>query len=218
MILYAFEGQDVEISLSTPSTSANVTGTLFNTTYIDGSLVVSGSPSGLTRVDIGSGTTLLIVDKVFAYGLWAPRLAGSDGDESYDQSPDRPSVLVAGPYLVRNASLEGATLKLYGDINATTVISVLASSNISAFTWNGVHVDASVDKFGFLSGSAPLNVTEVHLPNLRDVEWWAVDSLPEVQDDFDDSEWVAANLTDVKSPYQPYNGTVRHHIVRFRSY
>ncbi|VDC04598.1 unnamed protein product [Peniophora sp. CBMAI 1063] len=207
IMLYAFEGQDIEVSLKTAITSASVTGTSFNTTYLDGSLIVSGSPSGLTRVDVGNDTTLLIVDKVSAYGLWAPRLVGDNNTTTYDQSPDTSSALVTGPYLVRNATLEGTTLALYGDLNATTTISVLAPSNITSFTWNGAQVDANIDDFGFLSGSVSINVTEVQLPDLRGAEWWVIDSLPEVQDDFDDSEWVTANLTSAKSPYQPYNGT-----------
>ena len=63
-----------------------------------------------------------MADKKTASGLWAPRV----GAAGYDVTPETPAVWVLGPYLVREARLEGSTLALTGDLNDTSTIDVFA--------------------------------------------------------------------------------------------
>ncbi|KAI0027626.1 glycoside hydrolase superfamily [Vararia minispora EC-137] len=205
IVLYAPEGQYVEVALASAAGTVDILGTPLNQTVLDGSLVVSGSLSGISRVSVNN-TTLFIVDKVTAYSFWNPRLLRSTDASIYDLAPDVPSVLIVGPYLVRNATIEDGTLVLFGDINTTTTLRILAPSDVSQFKWNDKEVRLELDELGFLSGSLPFDIEAPHLPRLGHTTWLCVDSLPEIRPDFDDSEWVTANETVARRPEQMWYG------------
>jgi len=46
-------------------------------------------------------------------------------------------------------------------------------------------------------------VPKVHLPNLKDLEWKYVDTLPELQTSYDDSHWVSADHTTTNNTVAP---------------
>lgn len=50
------------------------------------------------------------------------------------------TVLVGGPYLVRNATISGSTLAIRGDLNGSTTLTVIAPPEFSRVTWNGIPV------------------------------------------------------------------------------
>ncbi|GAB1521035.1 hypothetical protein RhiTH_004126 [Rhizoctonia solani] len=108
------------------------------------------------------------------------------------------SVLVFGPYLARNATINGSTLDITGDAQSatTTKLEVLAPSVIEHVTFDGQPVTVSKSTTGTLKGSIRVKDLAPKLPNLlKDAEWKCTDSLPEVALDFDDSEWITANKT-----------------------
>lgn len=175
-------------------------------------VLISGRVSGLSIISFGN-TRVFVADKKSASAFWAPKI-GNEGDHSrYDVSPDVPSVLIRGPYLVRSVSSQGSTLAFEGDINGTTTIDVFAPARYRSVTWNGATIEVAKSELGGLRGVIrfPGELEGVHVPSMADVEWSCADSLPELALDYDDSDWVLANKTITKRPQQPFSGKVRIH-------
>jgi hypothetical protein len=156
-------------------------------------------------------TRVIVGDKTTVSGIFAPRLSVSGtGHAHYDLGPENPSVLVLGPYLVRAATAHGSVLQLTGDINATTTIDVFAPKQFTSITWNGAAVHTTRSEIGTLRGAVkfPVAIAAATVPVLADLEWKCADSLPELDDAFDDSTWVLANKTTTQRPQQPTAGKV----------
>ncbi|KAJ7469612.1 glycoside hydrolase family 35 protein [Mycena latifolia] len=211
IVLYALEGQYIEISVEVAKKVPIVhTGSTTIGAKVTGKTVtISGSPSGLTVVTFG-GTRVIVGDKKTVSAVWAPRLETTvlTAHAHYDLSPDAPSVLVLGPYLVRSATAHGSVLQLTGDLNATTPLDIFAPKRFTSVTWNGAPVHLTPTALGSLRGSLafPKAITEAKVPVLADLEWVCADSLPELDAAFDDSTWVLANKTSTQRPQQPTAG------------
>lgn len=193
-------------SKPTVSGSSGITASIAN-----GTAVISGTPSsGLTRVTVGK-TSVWLADKAWlAPRIWQPRVSGTNGNGIYDLSPRTSSVLVFGPYLVRNATIKGSTLAITGDLKSgeTTDLEVLAPSSVRGVTFNGKSVKVSKTATGTLKGSVGVKDLSPKLPNLKTLEWKCTDSLPEIAVGFDDSKWTKADKTTTARParYQPLGG------------
>ncbi|KAJ8075272.1 hypothetical protein PM082_019608 [Marasmius tenuissimus] len=233
IVLYAFEGQHVEISVKadgeteiesvgsttlTASTGDNIAHDSSDSDaqyrmHTDAhlpqlSVKISGETSGVSIFTFGN-KKVIVTDKETAYGFWAPRLTTSTPNEQYDLTSDVPSVLLTGPYLVREASVEeeGKTLNLVGDLNGTeteTVVEIYAPTSFESVTWNGQALSVEKTDVGTLKGSVtpPSELADVEVPVLSELEWACADSLPELQAGFDDSTggWVVANKTETNRP------------------
>ncbi|GLB41552.1 putative glycoside hydrolase family 35 protein [Lyophyllum shimeji] len=210
LVVYALAGQSVEIAVENP-TASNVTvlGSRSITAAASGKVVtISGSPSDVSVVTVGN-KRIIVADKKTASAFWAPRLAVSGTRHAlYDLGPEVPSVLVKGPYLVRSAAVQGATLRLTGDLNSTTTIDVFAPAAVKAVFWNGVSVKVARSDIGSLRGTVPFpgDLDMLQIPVLSNLEWKCADSLPELSLQFDDSKWVLANKTSTSRPQKPTGG------------
>ncbi|KIJ39023.1 hypothetical protein M422DRAFT_258178, partial [Sphaerobolus stellatus SS14] len=207
IVLYALPGQQIEAVLpNIDSTSVTSHGSPSVTAKISNkSLIITGSPSGTTFIKAGS-TSIIVADKFTARTFWNPKV--DTKATPYDVAPDVASVLVSGPYLVRNASISGSVLALRGDLNQTTTLEVLAPASVKTITWNGAHVVALPTAQGTLKGALTFTLKNPVLPSLKTLTWSCTDSLPEVQPGFDDSAWVVMNKTTTNRPsqYQPTGG------------
>lgn len=104
------------------------------------------------------------------------------------------SVIVKAGYLVRTAYLQGNSLYLTADFNATTPVEVIGvPSQVKSLVINGEAASVKVDKNGIWSTSVEYSAPKIDLPSLKDLEWKSIDTLPEVQNSYDDSAWIAAN-------------------------
>ncbi|RDX44130.1 hypothetical protein OH76DRAFT_1409386 [Lentinus brumalis] len=170
---------------------------------------------GLVTVVETNSLLILYADAVTAATFWAPPVRDETpnaikGLETFWQFGTNTTVLVGGPYLVRNASISDGVLALRGDLNASAMLTVFAPSNIFAVTWNGELVDTMGHEGGMLQAyvvaSAHLQ-DGIDLPELKD--WKYADSLPEIKVDFDDSDWVVANKTSTNLNVKPLFGDGR---------
>lgn len=203
IILYVPSGQFIEAEIQGPGISnPKVTGVAsIKVQTQDQSIFITGSPKGVSLVQLSS-SVVIITDKATAVTFWNPKLS-----LSYDMSPDVPSVLVAGPYLVRSASVTGDTLKLIGDINDVTPLTVIAPRAVKAITWNGKPLSMTDSPSGVgLTGVIVNTPYKPSLPNLKSLSWRSADSLPEIATNFDDSAWPTANKTVTARPEQPFSG------------
>lgn len=104
------------------------------------------------------------------------------------------SIIVNAGYLVRTAYLKGSDLHLTADFNATTPIEVIgAPSKAKNLVINGKKASHKVDKNGIWSSEVKYKAPEIKLPELKDLDWKYLDTLPEIKSSYDDSDWPAAN-------------------------
>ena len=143
---------------------------------------------------------ILFSDPTTAGTFWAPAIRAPTPStvpslENFWQFGTNTTALVGGPYLVRNATLEQGTLVVFGDLNASVPLTVVAPSSVARVTWNGADVLVRSDGRGVLTGRLSLSLAarQVEAPKLGG--WKFKDSLPEISADFDDSDWVIADHT-----------------------
>ncbi|QRW10069.1 glycoside hydrolase family 35 protein [Ceratobasidium sp. AG-Ba] len=174
---------------------------------------------GLTTIFESAEQLVLFADSDTAGGFWAPVLAPQAEDSlakpdpyaNFFQFGTNASVIVGGPYLVRTAELSSSgELSLRGDLEKESMLFVIAELGaVRRVFWNGIPVDtmlnsnleSSVLKFTI---SPKAQATDIKLPAL--VDWKYRDSLPEVEDGYDDSDWIIANHTTTNIPQKPYFG------------
>ncbi|TFK52650.1 glycoside hydrolase family 35 protein [Heliocybe sulcata] len=176
---------------------------------------LSGINDLITVYD-SSTQLILYADTTTAGTFWAPVIPGSTGDfPNYWQFGTNTSVLVGGPYLVRNATIEGRTLALQGDLETGVRLTVIAPPGLDEITWNGVPVFADVQAATSLSSvggfvaqlETKQAMTGISVPALTN--WKYANSLPEIQAGFSDANWTLANHTTTNIPFPPYYGDGR---------
>ena len=106
------------------------------------------------------------------------------------------SLIVKAGYLVRTAYMRGRNLHLTADFNATTPVEVIGAPKFAKHLFiNGDKVDYNVDKNGYWNTKVEYSAPDLKLPNLKDLSWKHLDTLPEIRDDYDDSAWPDANIS-----------------------
>lgn len=180
---------------------------------------------GLVTVFESDSQLVLFSDPVTAATFWAPTIPAASGDlKSFWQFGSNSTILIGGPYLVRNATITGSgQLALRGDLNASAMLTVIGPSSVKSVSWNGesVSTDAAASASGNGRSSAirtgrlttKVNTSGVKVPTLSN--WKFADSLPEVQASFSDADWTVANHTTTNITDKPLFGDGR---VLFGSY
>ncbi|KAF7789942.1 hypothetical protein EIP86_000890 [Pleurotus ostreatoroseus] len=141
---------------------------------------------------------ILFADTQTAGSFWAPVIPSTGDFGSFWQFGSNETVLVGGPYLVRNATISSSgELALRGDLNASTPLTLVLPSSVSSVSWNGEAVDitAVTNVPGMFTGQLQMksSASDIKIPALTN--WKFKDSLPEVQSSFDDSIWITADHT-----------------------
>ena len=128
-----------------------------------------------------------------AYNYWALELPADDPVGNFS-SPSKSSVIVKAGYLMRTASIQGRELQLTGDFNATTNLELVfePTGQVNAMTVNGMPMRC-ISNRGHLLGSVNFTQPSILLPDFLQSSWKAIDSLPEIQADYDDSLWTACD-------------------------
>ncbi|KAJ6517287.1 glycoside hydrolase family 35 protein [Mycena vitilis] len=177
--------------------------------------VISTLPGldGLVTVYDSDTQLVLLADARTAATFWAPALSATeDPFGAFWGVGTNDSVLVGGPYLVRDAALEadGARLALRGDLKEGVRLTVVGPKSVRSITWNGMDVGGgdlvagSVRRFGLEPRVA---LAAVRVPELEG--WRYADSLPEIRSDFDDEGWIAASHTKTNVPEKMWYGDGR---------
>lgn len=220
LFLHGDSNQAHETSLAltgTPNiqaTTADVAFTHNNSTKTPNQTIVSflSGIEGFVTVYDSSTQLVLYADSDTAGTWWNPVLPASSGDfPNYWALGTNTSVLVGGPYLVRNATIFESTLKLVGDLETSVRLFVVAPPTVKRITWNGqsVEADAALSNNAVWVGQASTKMTmlSVKPPILNG--WKYSNSLPEVLSSYSDSTWAVANHTRTNIQDQPYYGDGR---------
>ncbi|KAJ4296789.1 hypothetical protein N0V90_006837 [Kalmusia sp. IMI 367209] len=139
-----------------------------------------------------------MLDRNSAYNYW------SVDQEPHDNSE---AIILKAGYLVRTANVDGSTLALTGDVNATTPIEILggAPSDLSKLTFNGQELDFTTSDEGVVSANVDFSKPAFTYPDLGKLDWKYIDSLPEIKDGYDDSSWTKADLAETHNSHRPLN-------------
>ncbi|KAF8879099.1 glycoside hydrolase family 35 protein [Gymnopilus junonius] len=169
---------------------------------------------GLVTIWDSDTQLVLYADSDTAATFWAPVISGKSGVplKNFWGIGTNESVLVGGPYLVRNASISGSHLALRGDLKTGVRLTVIGPKAIRSISWNGETVDpdiaaaSAVSTSGAFVGQLGLSkaFSGVTIPKLTG--WKFKDSLPEIQHTFNDGSWTIANHTTTNIPLKPYYG------------
>jgi len=172
---------------------------------------------GLVTVWDSSEQLVLYSDTTTAGTFWSPEIPTNPSDHfaNYWQIGTNTSVLIGGPYLVRNATISGSTLAIRGDLYEDVRLIVIAPDTVDAVTWNGIPTSpdfaataAVTQQGGFVAQISPsASATGIVAPQLTN--WKYANSLPEITSDFLDANWTTANRTETNIPFKPYYGDGR---------
>lgn len=226
LFLFGDASQQHEASIAlTGTSSAKIANSNVKLTKAKGSsetvISVLSGVSGLITVWDSNTQLVLYSDADTAGTFFAPVIpsTSTSGDASTFKNfwsiGSNSSVLVGGPYLVRNATISGSTLALRGDLNASVALSVVAPPSVRSITWNGQEVEtnaragSSLSSIGgFVAQLQPkVKASSVKVPTLSN--WKFANSLPEIQSNFSDADWTVANHTTTNIPFPPYYGDGR---------
>ncbi|KAF9524253.1 glycoside hydrolase family 35 protein [Crepidotus variabilis] len=170
-------------------------------------------------VTVYDSDTMLVLyaDEATTATFWAPTIAVKADDQfkNYWGIGTNDTILIGGPYLVREAIITGTTLALRGDLKEDARITIIAPKALRSISWNGQIITADLTASSHISPSSGFigqvstktSLGGVHLPKLTG--WKYKDSLPELQHTFDDSQWTTANHTSTKIPWKPNFGDGR---------
>ncbi|TFY68957.1 hypothetical protein EVJ58_g705 [Rhodofomes roseus] len=140
---------------------------------------------------------VLFADPITAATFWAPVIPSSSATafNNYWQFGSNETVLVGGPYLVRNASISSGHLALRGDLNQSVVLTVVAPEDVTSVSWNGADIAVLPQSKGILAANLSTSISpeSISVPELTG--WKYADSLPEVSTNYSDADWVVANHT-----------------------
>ncbi|KAK7031967.1 glycoside hydrolase family 35 protein [Favolaschia claudopus] len=208
------QAHEVRLSLTGTNNKAHQTTSPLITFTPNANQTIVAFRSGVTGLQTiwdSNAQLVLFADSVTTATFFAPAVPGTSTFGNYWDIGTNSTVLVGGPYLVRNATISGSRLALVGDLNTTAPLTVIAPSSVRSVTWNGasVQLKSGVTATGGFTGMlAPRSVVKtISVPKLTG--WKFMDSLPEIQSNFDDSSWTVANHTSTNSPFKPYYGDGR---------
>ncbi|TRM69220.1 glycoside hydrolase family 35 protein [Schizophyllum amplum] len=195
IVLYAGAGQTGQTALlfnKEPDVSVEE-GSSVESSFSDGVLTIDYALDGLEAVSINDGSiVLLLMDKATANTWSVSDIAGEGDFGGFFSVGTNQSVLVGGPYLVRTAVIDSNTLALTGDLNGTTSIEVFAPASVTEVTWNSESLDLATSSRGSYTATISVDDGSIELPVLG--TWKVSGSLPEIDPNFDDSDWMTADL------------------------
>ncbi|KAI0845092.1 glycoside hydrolase family 35 protein [Daldinia vernicosa] len=148
------------------------------------------TPKERSVLHIGDSLLVYLLNRNAAYNYWL-----TDIEDTNDK------VLINGPYLVRSASLKDNELHIKADFNTSTTVEIVGTSGVKLFV-NDVETSTESSDFS-VTANVSVNSPSFTVPNLEDLEWKYIDSLPEIQEGYDDSLWTKADHKFTDNTYQP---------------
>lgn len=199
LVVYGGPGEEHELAISGGGHASAPAGV--KTAQKNGATVINYAVSSERKiVTLGCGLTIYLLDRNSAYNYWVIDLPSNaiSGNHT-NQSLSISAPIVKAGYLLRTVEVtEDDCINLTGDLNTTTSLEIIggAPSHTRELTWNGASLPFTQDRWtGVVTATAHYHNASFTLPNLSTIGWRALDSLPEIQDTYDDSLWTTADLT-----------------------
>jgi hypothetical protein len=137
----------------------------------------------------------MVVDRYAAYNYWVPDLPGPGPYPAFGTSPTNPkSLIINGGYLIRSVSIQKDALAIKADFNQTTELEVIGTPKIvTKILLNDQETEYQTNNLGNFVISPAIPYVRLAVPELSKLDWKYVDSLPELQPGYDDSDWLVAD-------------------------
>lgn len=204
LVVYGGANEAHELAFSSGKNATLVEGSAVTFAPKDGATILHWSVTPTRNiVKVGESLYVYILDRNTAYNYWT-------ADDI---------VLKAG-YLIRNATVDGTTLSIVGDLNATASLEVIggAPSPLTKLAFNGEDLAFNQSSSGTVAATLHYTPPDITLPDLNTITWKTLDTLPELSADYDDSAWTAADLTttynnrhNLTTPTSLYGGDYGYH-------
>ncbi|KAF7528230.1 hypothetical protein G7054_g10202 [Neopestalotiopsis clavispora] len=143
-----------------------------------------------------------------AFKYWILQLEAPAPIGNYS-SQTKDTVIVKAGYLLRTAIKSGTTLKLTGDLNATSELEIISGFPDGDEVYlNGQKLDCARTESGRLSAPLPFDPPEIDLPDFGGLAWKFIDSLPEIRPNYDDNAWAHADHATTNNTARDDSGTI----------
>lgn len=197
LVVYGGPDEQHELAFTNVPAPKLVEGNGVHFDHSNGSRTLNWKVSSTRRiVNFGNTLTVYILDRNSAYNYWV--LPTTSNKFWKGTKAEETGLLARAGYLLRLADLDstGSTLSLTGDLNATTPLEIIsgAPKTVKSLRFNGKDLNFTRNSQGVITATLPYRKPDFRLPTLGDLEWRYIDSLPEVQAKYDDSQWPSANL------------------------
>jgi hypothetical protein len=205
LVLYGLGGEAHELALSSKLGGPTIEGdtATVNIETRNSSVVVQWEVTETRKVlHYGSNLDVYLLWRNDVFNYWVLQLEAPSPVGNYSSSTKETVIAKAG-YLLRSAMKSGTSLYLTGDLNNTAELEIIAglpgSNNVY---FNGEKVPGVKSADGRLSATLEFTKPQLNLPDLNIADWKYIDSLPEVQLEYNDSSWIQA-------AHQTTNNTAR---------
>ncbi|KAI1454086.1 glycoside hydrolase family 35 protein [Annulohypoxylon moriforme] len=190
LLVYSGPNEINELAVKITSSSLVVPDDSIRVNRTDGLVTLAWATSPKRRIVQIDDFHIYILDRNSAYNYWVPEINTSS------------SIIINGPYLVRSAFIENGALSVVADFNRSTIFEAIGTPrNTTTLIINGKKADFEVQGeriVANISYSAP----SLDIPLLSELPWSYIDSLPEIQTNYNDSAWVAADFHSTNNSYQ----------------
>ncbi|KAJ5091420.1 hypothetical protein NUU61_006290 [Penicillium alfredii] len=207
LILYGGEGEHHELAVSIKGKMSVLEGSSsgISSKQVGKAVVVGWDVSPTRRIVRVGDLRIFLLDRNSAHKYWVPEVPSKGKVPGLgSQKNTASSIIVKAGYLVRTAYLQGSDLHLTADFNVTTPVEVIgAPAKAKKLVINDKRASVKVDKNGIWSSSVEYKAPKIDLPSLKDLDWKYIDTLPEIQDSYDDSVWDAADHTHTDNSANP---------------
>lgn len=193
VVMYGTEGEIQEFAVPASAGAPQFTSKFIKTRRVGSAWAVQWSVTPTQQLVSFSQSQMefRLLWRNDAYNYWVVELPKPAPIGNYS-SPSKSFVIVKAGYLVRSASIDGKTLSLNGDFNATTDVEVAfePTDKVDTLVVNGARIQTTRSASGRAVGTITYKPVDLHLPDFTKITWNSIDSLPEIQGDYDDSLWT----------------------------
>ncbi|KAK0729983.1 beta-galactosidase, domain 2-domain-containing protein [Lasiosphaeris hirsuta] len=192
LVVYGGPGELHEIALDAGTTTGTLIGSGVTIERVGNSYLVAQWKTSTERRILQVGNlSVYIVDRNSAYRYWAPEISSISS-----------SLIVNGGYLIRSASIKDDMLHLNADFNSSTTLELIGvPDGVNALQFNNALVNYSINLERNWVADPGYYSPKIAVPDLSALDWYYVDSLPEIQPGYDDSAWPNANHTTTNNTY-----------------
>ncbi|KAJ6787324.1 hypothetical protein PWT90_09298 [Aphanocladium album] len=200
VILYGGPGELHEFAVKDAIGVDSSNGSKMTYKQRNSSVIVQFEPTPERQVIRFGDLTIFMLDRNSAYNYWVPTLP--KGGSAYGSSVMNPdTIIVNGGYLVRSASVDGNVVSIQADFNQTTSLEIIGTpKGASKLSINGQETSFKTTEDGTWLSTPKIDFPTINLPDLKSLDWYAIDSLPEIKPDYDDSKWTKADHKTTNNP------------------
>lgn len=199
LVVYGGPDEHHELAIASCANATLIEGSDVTLQNKNGNAIIAFDSSSDRRiVQLENNLFVYILDRNSAYDYWVIDLPSNAVSGNFSNSTvDTSAAIVKAGYLLRTVEVSGSSIALTGDLNATTSVEIIggAPASASAVTFNGATANFTQDANGVISFDVAYTVPDFSIPDLSTIGWKTIDSLPEIQNTYDDSLWTDASLT-----------------------